>query len=84
MTREMGLRLQRSKSKVQSFVHSNLPSGKHVGIEDTEVARILLESFLIHITQGVRGIFCSEGVESSSVLEILPSWLHQSIQMFLC
>ena len=43
MTSEMGLRLQRTKSKVQSFVHSSLPSGNHVGIEDTEVVRILLE-----------------------------------------
>lgn len=43
MTREMGLRLERTKSKVQSFVHSSLPSGKHVGTEDTEVARNLLE-----------------------------------------
>lgn len=38
MTREMRLRLQRTKSKVQSFVH--------VVIEDTEVARILLEKLV--------------------------------------
>lgn len=43
MIREMALRLQRTKFKVQSFVHSSLPSRKHMGIEDTEVARILLE-----------------------------------------
>lgn len=43
MNRKVGLRLQRTKAKVQSFVCSSLLSGKHVGIEGIEAARILRE-----------------------------------------